>query len=148
MNLGDVDIRRAQKHMQARLKSEPRATSARYDRRGSRIVIILSNGLELAVPSQLAEGLAGAKVADLSKIEISPTGLGLHWPTLDADLYLPALMSGLFGSRRWMAGLLGKAGGKATSRVKRAAAQANGKPSEDGRGKLSRRDSQCQLSIH
>jgi Protein of unknown function (DUF2442) len=41
--------------------------------------------------------------SDLADIEISPTGLGLHWPWLDADLYLPALMEGVFGTRRWMA---------------------------------------------
>jgi hypothetical protein len=39
----------------------------------------------------------------LSKIEISPSGLGLHFPAIDADLYLPALLDGFLGSRRWMA---------------------------------------------
>jgi len=94
--------------MQARLHGQPRATSAHYDQRGERIVVGLSNGLELGVPVDLAEGLAGAKAADLSKIEISPTGLGLHWPRLDADLYLPALMEGVFGSRRWMAQVMAR----------------------------------------
>jgi len=87
-----------------------RAISVRYDRRGSRIVVSLDNGLELAFPPRLAEGLAGAKPADLAVMELSPTGLGVYWPRLDADLNLPALMSDVFGSRRWMAGLLGAAG--------------------------------------
>jgi hypothetical protein len=113
--------------MQGRLKSQPRALTAHYDRRGSRIVVALSNGLELGVPVALAQGLAGAKPSDLSKIEISPTGLGLHWPKLDADLYLPALMDGVFGSRRWMARVMGKAGGSSTSSAKRTAARANGR---------------------
>jgi len=43
-------------------------------------------------------------------IEITPTGLGLHWPRWDADLYLPALASGVFGSPRWMAGQMGQKG--------------------------------------
>ncbi|MGH8137363.1 MAG: DUF2442 domain-containing protein [Steroidobacteraceae bacterium] len=127
MSLTDADIRRAEKRMQARLKGQPRATSAHYDRRGARIVVGLSNGLELGVPVNLAQGLAGAKPADLSAIEISPTGLGLHWPRLDADLYLPALMEGVFGTRRWMARMMGKAGGRSTSSAKQAAARANGK---------------------
>jgi hypothetical protein len=38
----------------------------------------------------------------------------LHWPRLDADLYLPALMEGVIGSRRWMARVMGKAGGRST----------------------------------
>ena len=127
MSLTDIDVRRAEKRMQARLKGQPRATSARFDRRGARIVVGLSNGLDLGVPVELAQGLAGAKAADLADIEISPTGLGLHWPRLDADLYLPALMEGVFGTRRWMAQRLGKSGGSSTSLAKRKAARVNGK---------------------
>jgi hypothetical protein len=127
MSLTDANVRQAEKRMQARLKGQPRATSARYDRRGGRIVVGLSNGLELGVPVDLAQGLAGARPSDLANIEISPTGLGLHWPRLDADLYLPALMEGVFGTRRWMAQVMGKAGGGSTSPAKRAAARTNGK---------------------
>jgi hypothetical protein len=72
----------------------------RYERRTKRIVVRLDSGLELAFPPDLAEGLAGASPEALTGIEISPTGLGLHWPALDADLYLPALMQGVFGSRQ------------------------------------------------
>ena len=68
--------------------------AARYDRRVSRIMVNLSNGLELAFPPHLAEGLANAKPADLAVIEITRAGLGLHWPRLDADLYLPPLLEG------------------------------------------------------
>jgi len=127
MTLTDDDIRRAEQNMQALLKTQPRATSARYDRRGARIVVTLSNGLQLGVPVDLAQGLAGAHASDLNDIEISPTGLGLHWPKLDADLYLPALMNGVFGTRRWMARVMGKTGGQATSLAKKAAARANGR---------------------
>lgn len=127
MSLTDIDVRRAEKRMQARRKGQPRATSARFDRRGARIVVGLSNGLDLGVPVNLAQGLADAKAADLADIEISPTGLGLHWPRLDADLYLPALMEGVFGTRRWMAQRLGKSGGSSTSLAKRKAARVNGK---------------------
>lgn len=127
MSLTDAKVRQAEKRMQARLKEQPRATSAHYDRRGARLVVELSNGLELGVPVGLVQGLAGARPSDLSDIEISPAGLGLHWPRLDADLYLPALMEGVFGTRRWMAELMGKAGGRSTSSAKQAAARENGR---------------------
>jgi hypothetical protein len=127
MSLTDAKVRQAEKRMQARLKGQPRATSAHYDRRGARIVVALSNGLDLGFPADLAQGLAGAKPSDLADIEISPTGLGLHWPRLDADLYLPALMAGVFGTRRWMAQVMGKAGGRSTSSAKQMAARENGK---------------------
>jgi hypothetical protein len=102
MEISDADVEDAEQRMRDRLASTPHAISARYDRRISRIVIALSNGLELALPPHLAEGLAHARAAELADIEITPSGLGLHWPKLDADLYLPSLMEGIFGSPRWM----------------------------------------------
>ena len=119
--------RKSEARLQARLKSMPQATPAHYDRRRSRIVVTLTDSLELAFPPEVAEGLAGAKPEALDAIEITPPGLGLHWPRLDADLYLPALLEGVFGSRRWMALELGRSGGQASTARKRAAARANGK---------------------
>jgi uncharacterized protein DUF2442 len=127
MGLSDKDVHAAERRMQARLRSQPHATSVRYDRRRALIVVVLSNGLGLSIPVSLAEGLAGAKSTDLAEVEISPTGLGLHWPRLDADLYLPALIEGVFGTRRWMARVMGKAGGRSTSSTKQAAARENGR---------------------
>jgi Protein of unknown function (DUF2442) len=127
MTLTDAEVQKAERRMQARMQAQPRAVAARYDRHAARIIVTLSNGLDLGVPVALAQGLAGAKASDLAIVEITPTGLGLHWPKLDADLHLPSLLQGLFGTRRWMAGLLGKAGGSATSPAKKAAARANGR---------------------
>jgi len=56
------------------------------------IVISLEGGCGLSFPTALAEELADTPRSKLAKIEISPNGLGLHWPQLDADLYVPALM--------------------------------------------------------
>ena len=101
--------------------------SARYNRRGGRVTVQLSTGVEVTFPVTLAEGLAGASPEDLAEIEISPTGLGLHWPRLDADLYVPALLQGVFGSRSWMASHMGAAGGKSRSSAKTAASRENGR---------------------
>ena len=127
MALTDADVKKAEKRMQASMQAQPRAVSARYDRKGARIVVSLSNGLDIGVPVAMAQGLAGARASQLAVIEITPTGLGLHWPKLDADLHLPSLLQGLFGTRRWMASLLGKAGGRSTSGAKKTASRANGK---------------------
>lgn len=103
------------------------ALSARYDRRRRRVVVRLNTGIEVTFPVALAEGLSDASPEDLAEIEISPTGLGLHWPRLDADLYVPALLRGVLGSRSWMAAQMGKAGGKSRSPAKTAAARKNGR---------------------
>jgi hypothetical protein len=110
-----------------RRATEPSATAARYDRRRGRIIVSLSNGVELAFPPAIAQGLEKAKAQDLADIEISPSGFGIHFPKLDTHLYLPALLRGVFGSKSWMASQLGAAGGSARSFAKAAAARANGK---------------------
>jgi hypothetical protein len=105
----------------------PTAMAARYDRRIGRVVINLATGLDLSFAPQAVQGLEGAKPADLAKIEISPSGFGLHFPKLDADIYLPALLEGFLGAKSWMAARLGERGGQARTRAKAAAARANGK---------------------
>jgi len=105
----------------------PIAVSARYDRRRDRVVVSLSTGLELAFPPRIAQGLEHAAPADLADIELSPSGFGIHFPKLDAHLYLPALLQGGFGSKAGMAAQLGAAGGRARSAGKAAAARANGR---------------------
>lgn len=105
MFLPSENARHREALMLARAAAQPKAAAVRYDRRGRRILVLLTNGLELAVPVKLAKRLVGESAADLEHIEISPTGLALRWPKLDAELYLPALLSGVFGSRRqrWLA---------------------------------------------
>jgi hypothetical protein len=103
------------------------AISARYDRRKSRIIIELNTGIQLAFPVELAEGLFGASPESLAEIEISPAGLGLHWPKLDADIYVPALLQGMFGSKNWMAQHLGAKGGQARTEAKTSASRENGR---------------------
>ena len=127
MAMTEADVERAEARMQARRKAGPQAVAARYDRRIGRVVIQLDNGLEVAFPPHLAQGLERSRPGDLSEIEITPSGLGLHFPKLDADLYLPALLDGVLGSRRWMARVMGQAGGRAKTAVKAAAARENGK---------------------
>jgi hypothetical protein len=127
MEIPETHLREADERMRERLASTALAIAARYDRRDPRIVVTLSTGLELAFPPHMAEGLADAKPADLAIIEITPSGLGLHWPELDADLYLPGLLQGVFGSPRWMAVLLGRSGGLARTAAKGAAARENGR---------------------
>jgi Protein of unknown function (DUF2442) len=66
--------------------TEPRAISARYDRTSGQIVIHLKDGSTFMFPHELGQGLAGADPDDLAAIEVTPSGNGLHWETLDVDL--------------------------------------------------------------
>ena len=105
----------------------PRAVSARYDRASGKVMVDLSSKLTLSFSPQDAQGLEKATPAQLEEIELSPSGFGVHFPKLDAHLYVPGLLEGLMGSKKWMAARLGQAGGRARSRAKKAASRANGK---------------------
>lgn len=109
------------------LTKKPTAIAAKYDRQIERIVIDLSSSLTISFKPGDIQVLEGAKPEQLSEIEITPSGLGLHFPIIDADIYLPAIMEGFLGSRSWMAERLGKAGGASRSAAKIAAVRANGK---------------------
>lgn len=104
--VGEVDVRRqiehAERNMQT-LRQHGHAIEAHYDRQCGRVVVKLNTGVHLAFPADLVESLRDASADDLGRIEISPAGLGLHWPALDVDAYLPALLTGVFGSNHWMA---------------------------------------------
>ena len=121
------DFKRANeraKDLEARI---PQAVSAHYNRKTGRIVIDLSSKLIVSFSPADAEGLEGAQPSQLKEIEISPSGFGLHFPAVDADLFVPGLLEGFLGSKSWMASRLGQAGGRSTSKVKKASSRANGR---------------------
>jgi len=90
-------------------------------------VVRLGSGIELKFAPRDVQGLEDATAQGLGTIEISPSGLGLYFPELDADVYLPALLEGVLGSKKWMAARLGAVGGSKSSVAKKRASRANGK---------------------
>jgi hypothetical protein len=89
-------------------RSVPRAVAAHYDRKTGRIVVELSSKVTVSFSPRDAEGLEDATPSQLDAIEISPSGFGIHFPALDADLYVPTILAGLLGSKRWVASRLGE----------------------------------------
>src|SRR3954462_211855 len=103
VELTDAQIDAAIERGRAARGAEPRAASARYDRAAGRIVVELTNGCVFAFPPKLAQGLENATEDQLAEVEILGAGYGLHWEALDADLSVPALLAGVFGTRAYMA---------------------------------------------
>ena len=108
------------------LSSTPRVMGAHYDKRTGRVVIHLSTRLDVAFAPQDVQGLENVRPSQLEPIAISPSGFGIHFPKLDADIYVPALLEGFIGSKSWMASRLGKHGGRSKSAAKVSAAKRNG----------------------
>jgi Protein of unknown function (DUF2442) len=121
-----AEIDRARAAGTALSETEPRAVNAWYAADSERVFIELTNGVMMGFPYQLLQGLANGTPAQLAEVEIMPTGSALHWESLDADLGVAQLVSGLFGSKAWMTEL-GRHGGKSKSEAKAQASRDNGK---------------------
>lgn len=119
-------LRRANRTGQKRLLDQPRAVRARYDARKARLVVELTNGVIMMLPPKLLQGLEGASPSQLAKVELTPHGFGLHWESLDVDLSVAGLATGIFGTRTWMSELARQAGSR-TSLRKSASSRENGK---------------------
>lgn len=123
----DKDIERANRRGQARKAKYPAAVAVRYDDATSKIVVSLANGVDISFPPSAAQGLDEATPSQLRDVEVTGAGTGIFFPELDADLYVPGLIEGVMGTRKWMAARLGAAGGATRSPEKSAASRANGK---------------------
>jgi predicted component of type VI protein secretion system len=95
----------ARKRSRRLQNSSPRAIRVCYDRKSRKLVIDLSSSLTLSFSPQDAQGLEHATPSQLEEIEISPSGFGIHFPRLDADLYLPDCSKASLGRRNgWRRG--------------------------------------------
>ena len=124
--LTDTQIEIANRRGREMMAGQPRAVAARYDAATGRITIDLANGCAYAFPAHLVQDLAEADDNHLAKIEIDGLGFNLHWPLLDVDLHVPALVSGVFGTKAWMTRELARRAGQATSPAKAASSRTNG----------------------
>ncbi|HYH86560.1 MAG TPA: DUF2442 domain-containing protein [Pyrinomonadaceae bacterium] len=106
----------ATKRGEEAMRTEPRAVSARYDRRRKRIVVELIDGCTFMFPPELAQGLAGASAEDLSDVRVMGPGFALGWDKLDTHFSVAGLMSGRFGNDAWMAQLAERRSRRATKR--------------------------------
>lgn len=64
--------------------------------------LLLVDGRQLSVPLVFFPNLSSASKEDLSHYELSGGGLGIHWDSLDEDLYVPNLLLGITDVNRMM----------------------------------------------
>src|ERR1035438_9019992 len=105
--------------------SGPRALAVEHIPGLRLLIVSLSNGRRLVLPLEDLQGLGNATHKQIQNYELLGHGTGISFPELDVDLYVPALIEGVYGNRRWMA-QLGRKGGSARTEAKRKAAKANG----------------------
>jgi hypothetical protein len=105
--------------------ADPRARTVQHIPALDLLIVGLTNGRRLVLPIEDVQGLGNATHQQIQHYELLGRGTGISFPDLDLDLYVPALIEGVYGNRRWMAHL-GKKGGSAKTEAKRVAAKANG----------------------
>jgi hypothetical protein len=105
--------------------SDPVAVAVEHIPSLNLLIVTLSNQRRLVFPIEDVQGLGNATHEHMQNYELLGHGTGISFPDLDVDLYVPALIEGVYGNRRWMA-QLGKKGGSAKTEAKRRAAKANG----------------------
>jgi len=103
------------------LEGEAVARTVEYFEDLNLLLLGLSNGRRLVLPVEEVQGLGGATAEQMRRYELLGGGTGIHFPELDVDLYVPALIEGVYGNRRWMAEL-----GRKGVEAKRVAARVNG----------------------
>jgi len=109
------------------LRGEPLVAEVEY-RPGAGLdllILKLTDGRRYVIPREELQGLQSAPKDQVAQVEIVGRGTGLHWPTLDLDFYVPGLLRGIYGSKKWMAEI-GRSGGSVKSAAKKRAARANG----------------------
>jgi hypothetical protein len=77
------------------------------------------------LPIEDLQGVETATAKQLQNIEILGRGTGINFPDIGAGFYVPSLIEGVYGNRRWMSEL-GKRGGSARTEAKQIASRANG----------------------
>lgn len=89
------------------------------------LTLHLSNGHRHLIPREDVQGMEGASEAAIEDVQIVGGGTALHWPQLDLDMYVPALLMNKYGNVQWMQ-QLGRKGGVAKTELKKKASRANG----------------------
>lgn len=126
ISTSDAEINRAIERAKS-LRGEPLVTEVEY-RPGpglDLLVLKMNDGHRYVIPREDLQGLQSAAKEQIANIEILGSGTGLHWPDLDVDFYVPGLLRGVYGTKKWMAEI-GRSGGSVRSAAKKRAARANG----------------------
>ena len=101
----EEEIEAARNAGAAATRSGNRAQDAWYDATHNAIIFKKTDGMLIGIPVKLLQGLGNATDTELSEVEVTPSGYGLHWESLDVDLAVPQLIRQVFGTKAWMSEL-------------------------------------------
>jgi hypothetical protein len=120
VNPSDEALRLRQRETDERARFT-NAQSIAYIPKKDAFALLMSSGIRLQIPRDSIEEFRRVSKGELSEVELGPGGGILVLESLDLHISLPGLLRDLFGLNVGQ-----RAGGRATSKAKTAAARANG----------------------
>jgi hypothetical protein len=78
----------------------PHPIAVRYNSVARLVEVDLNWGYSITFPPERAQDLASATDEQLLHVEVAGVW-GIYFPEIDADLWVPHLVSGRFGNDRW-----------------------------------------------
>jgi hypothetical protein len=92
----------AEKRGQETYDNVPHAIEATYVPSIRRLLILLSNGLEISLRQEEFATFRNASPADLETIELNAEGFEVHFPKIDEGFWIPDLLEHLLGVRKFL----------------------------------------------
>lgn len=83
----------------------PRVLSVRYDAPSQLVVLQLSNGARFGISAEKLEGVAASDDDHRAAVTISESGAAIEFPHIGERFSVAELLTGVFGSRAWIAEL-------------------------------------------
>jgi Protein of unknown function (DUF2442) len=98
----DAQITKAIHRARKFARDERSVVNVGYSHHTDRFTLCMSDGAIHIIPRRLLQGLECASRKQLSHIEIIDLGEGLYWPELDMAHLVSGVLSGVYGSEKWM----------------------------------------------
>lgn len=118
------ELERARRAWETAERAPSALIRARYDARRDTVELTFRCGVTIGIPRALIPALEGASKRDLRSIKMM-TYEALECEPIDMHIFVPGLVEHVLGSR-FFAAATGKRGGRRRSKIKAAAARANG----------------------
>ena len=125
--MADSHLVTEQEYERARMRpGEPIPVSVRYDPGSDRLVVAMSNGVEVAIPRMAIRGFAEARPEQLEDPE--PVGGSVYWPGIEELLDVQETVIDLFDIRTHLARIAASVRTPATAIASRKNGSKGGRP--------------------
>jgi hypothetical protein len=100
--ISDQELELAEQRGREMWQNVPHAVEATFVPSIQRLLILLSNGLEISLRQDQYRTIQNATADDLSSIELNASGFEVYFPKIDEGFWVPDLLEHLLDVRRFL----------------------------------------------